>query len=237
MRGILRPPGALILGAVLILAGCVAVPVGGYYGEWYAPYGQRYVTSEGMVVTYQSGLGAYLVVGQPGLYWWNGYYYRRHGGYWERSHHHRGPWVYRPADRVPFLAHRRGSGPGRPPGRTWARPGAPPRGHFPTPRWGTSRGAGVPQSARLEPPQSRRPPPGRAPQGWEVTRREQRFRSLPEAWRHGQAQKGGPFPQVKSSPGNTRRQTPPGQGQHGRAPTRGWRPHCPPGKNCDPKGR
>jgi hypothetical protein len=97
--------GALLLGAILGFGGCVAVPSGGYYTYGYAPYGPRYVTPEGVTVAYNYGPGVYTVVGFPGLYWWGGHYYRWHGGHWQWSRHHGGPWAYRPAKRVPFVAH------------------------------------------------------------------------------------------------------------------------------------
>lgn len=244
MRRIPRLAGSLILWAGLNLAGCVAVPVGGYYGAWYAPYGQRYVTSEGLVVTYDSGPGSYVVVGRPGLYWWNGYYYRRHGGYWERSHHHRGPWVYRPADRVPFLAHKRGRGPrrppqhygpGRPPGSKKAHRGGPAPGHFQRPGWRTNRGSAVRQNRRFTPPQSQRRLPGKVRPGWEVTRRSQTFRTLPEAGRHFRAQRRDRYSQRKHSPGSL-----PRRGLHPRRDSRGTHragggPTARPERNADRK--
>jgi hypothetical protein len=230
MRRIPRLAGSLILWAGLNLAGCVAVPVGGYYGAWYAPYGERYVTSEGLVVTYDSGPGSYVVVGRPGLYWWNGYYYRRHGGYWERSHHHRGPWVYRPADRVPFLAHKRareqegaprraGAGtlsaswladesrerrPAKPSVHTTSEPAAPPRQGSP---WmgGHAPLADVPYPAR----------------GWAPLPGPEARSVLPAetlAWQL------------------TAQRAPPAKGQQGHAPG-GWRPRCPPGTKCRPEAQ
>jgi hypothetical protein len=107
---------ALVLGSILGFGGCVAVPVGGYtYG--YAPYGPSYVTPDGVALAYDYGPGAYTVVGVPGLYWWGGYYYRRHGGYWQWSHSRGGPWAYRSANRVPFAA--QGWGYGRRGGVRW----------------------------------------------------------------------------------------------------------------------
>jgi hypothetical protein len=101
---------AFVLWAIVALGGCVVVPAGGYYGGYYpygyAPYGARYVTPDGYTVAYNYGPGVYTVVGVPGLYWWGGNYYRWHGGHWQWSRHHSGPWGYRSANRVPFVAHR-----------------------------------------------------------------------------------------------------------------------------------
>jgi hypothetical protein len=114
MHKLFRVGVGLALGSIVALGGCVVEPTGAYYGGYYtsgyAPYGERYVTPDGYTVVYDSGPGAYTVAGVPGLYWWGGYYYRRHGDYWERSHHYRGPWVYRSAESVPFVAHRGGYG-------------------------------------------------------------------------------------------------------------------------------
>ncbi|MGA7982499.1 MAG: hypothetical protein WCA32_20045 [Chromatiaceae bacterium] len=96
----------LALGSAVILGGCAVVPADGYYYGGYstygvAPYGERYVTSDGVSVVYDYDPGVYRVVSYPGLFWWNGYYYRERGGHWERSHRHNGPWAHRPVERLP----------------------------------------------------------------------------------------------------------------------------------------
>jgi len=112
MHKLFRVGVGLALGSIFAFGGCVVEPTGGYYGGYYtsgyAPYGERYVTPDGYTVVYDSEPGTYTVVGVPGLYWWGGYYYRRHGDSWERSHNYRGPWVYRPAESVPFVGRRGG---------------------------------------------------------------------------------------------------------------------------------
>lgn len=107
-------PMTLIAGLVTVLAG--ALPLGGcttvdYDDYWVARgpiYGRgvyiddyRYRNPDGLVVVYDPGPSLYSVVSVPGLYWHEGYYYRRHGERWERSRYHRGPWaIYRQPPRV-----------------------------------------------------------------------------------------------------------------------------------------
>jgi hypothetical protein len=190
---------ALVLGSILAAGGCVAVP-GGYYGEGYPPYGERYVTPEGLDVVYDYGPGAYGVVGQPGIYWWDGYYYRRQGGHWEQSHHYRGPWAYRPVAQVPFVAHKGGNGPGHAPGGAWGHtngpaPGRPPPGQYGNPGWTANRGSDVQRNNQFGAVQN--PQRGTAPTTFDAARRAQAAQQQQQAWAHLQAQQphgGTPFP-------------------------------------------
>lgn len=90
-----------VLGGLLLLGGCTTLDYEGYGGPSYPAYPRsvyveeyRYRNPDGMLVAYDPGPRLYSVVSSPGLYWHDGYYYRRHGGHWERSHYHRGPWAY-----------------------------------------------------------------------------------------------------------------------------------------------
>lgn len=90
-----------VLGGLLLLGGCATLESDGYWGPSYPVYPRsvyvedyRYRNPDGMLVVYDSGPRLYSVVSSPGLYWHDGYYYRKHRGQWERSHHHRGPWAY-----------------------------------------------------------------------------------------------------------------------------------------------
>jgi hypothetical protein len=99
-----------VVGMALALGGCAMVPVDdGYYYSAYGPYavgpyGERYVTADGVVAVYDRSPGVYRVSSYPGLYWWNHYYYRVRDGRWQRSRHRNGPWVYRPTAGVPFAS-------------------------------------------------------------------------------------------------------------------------------------
>jgi hypothetical protein len=99
-----------VVGLALALGGCAMVPVDdGYYYSAYGPYaigpyGERYVTADGVVVVYDRSPGVYRVSSYPGLYRWNHYYYRERDGRWQRSRHRNGPWVYRPTAGVPFAS-------------------------------------------------------------------------------------------------------------------------------------
>lgn len=89
----------LVAALTLILGGCVAVPVGDGWYDYYEPvpyggpvYGYEYLNADGVTVVYDSSPGYYVVQGYPGVYWWNDHYYRVRDGRWERSKRHRGPW-------------------------------------------------------------------------------------------------------------------------------------------------
>jgi hypothetical protein len=153
----------LTLGLAVILGGCAVVPADGYYYGGYstygvAPYGERYVTSDGVNVVYDYDPGIYRVVSYPGLYWWNGYYYRERGGHWERSHRHNGPWVHRPVDRVPSSL-RRGYAPRhRPPPHELDR-----KGYKPSYRYRARPYREHVEDRRRVPNASRRPQPEQQP--------------------------------------------------------------------------
>ncbi len=98
----------VLMGLTLALNGCVVAPVEAERGYYYGPpphaapiSGHRYRNGDGLIISYDSGLGVYLVVGYPGLYWWNDYYYRERSGYWEWSHRHLGPWDRPRVERLP----------------------------------------------------------------------------------------------------------------------------------------
>jgi len=54
-------------------------------------YGYR--NPDGLIIDYDPQFMLYAVVSYRNVYWNDGYYYRRHGHYWERSRHHHGPWA------------------------------------------------------------------------------------------------------------------------------------------------
>ena len=87
------------LAGLMFLGGCATYAYDGYWESGYpVGYGygyddDRYYNPDGLIVRYDSGPRLYAVVSYPDLYWGDGYYYRRHGSYWERSRHHRGPWA------------------------------------------------------------------------------------------------------------------------------------------------
>jgi hypothetical protein len=90
-----------VLGGLLLLGGCATLESGGYWVSSYPVYPRRvyldeyrYRNPDGLIVVYDPGPRLYSVVRSPGLYWHDGYYYRKHRGHWEHSRHHRGPWAY-----------------------------------------------------------------------------------------------------------------------------------------------
>jgi len=96
MRNLRLMSTILVLAAVLALGACAVVE---------PERSHRYRNWDGMYLDYDPRLDLYWVVGYPGLYWWNDYYYREHRGAWERSKRHVGPW-HRP-DRLPPWLQRR----------------------------------------------------------------------------------------------------------------------------------
>lgn len=91
--------GLLLALGGLLLGGCATVE-DGYWVSSYPVYSRyvevneyRYVNPHGLVVVYDPGVMRYSVVGYPGLYWHDGYYYRHHGTHWQRSSRHGGPWL------------------------------------------------------------------------------------------------------------------------------------------------
>lgn len=89
------------LGGLMLLGGCATLESDGYWGSSYPVYPRRvyvdeyrYRNPDGLDVVYNPGPRLYSVVRSPGLYWHDGYYYRKHRGHWEQSRHHRGPWAY-----------------------------------------------------------------------------------------------------------------------------------------------
>ena len=90
----------------LLLGGCATLEPEQYWAPAYPReievyeqvYERPFRNPDGWFVVYDPGPRLYCVVQEPGLYWRDGYYYRRHQGLWERSRHQRGPWVVqRPA--------------------------------------------------------------------------------------------------------------------------------------------
>ncbi|MDD3448911.1 MAG: hypothetical protein PHF72_07765 [Gammaproteobacteria bacterium] len=96
MRNLRLMSAILALAAVLALGACAVVE---------PERSHRYRNWDGMYLDYDPRLDLYWVVGYPGLYWWNDYYYREQRVLWERSKRHVGPW-YR-ADRLPPWLQRR----------------------------------------------------------------------------------------------------------------------------------
>lgn len=89
-----------VLGGLLLLGGCTTLESDGYWATSYPVYPRhvqvyerRYRNPDGLLVVYDPGPSLYSVVSSPGLYWHDGYYYRKHRGHWEHSRYHRGPWA------------------------------------------------------------------------------------------------------------------------------------------------
>jgi hypothetical protein len=58
-------------------------------------HGYRAKNQQGAELVFDSGLGVYVVVDLPGVYFWSNVYYRERGkGSWERCDRLDGAWVY-----------------------------------------------------------------------------------------------------------------------------------------------
>ena len=101
--------------AILILtfAGCSVQPVHrgepdardrGYGPPPHAPaHGYRHKHQQGVELRFDSGLGVYVVIEIPDMYFNDGLYIRwsDRGGYWAVSPHYRGPWRIAAPNEIP----------------------------------------------------------------------------------------------------------------------------------------
>lgn len=66
-------------------------------------------------ISFDTGLGVYVVVGSPGLYFWDDFYWRLRDGIWVRASAFDGPWIVVPDTHrhlPPGLARKHGYGKG-----------------------------------------------------------------------------------------------------------------------------
>jgi len=75
-----------LFGGFMLLAGCSAYPIYGQNRGYSPPpqapaHGYRY-KHQGHDLVYDSGLGAYVVVGMTGVYFYDGIYYRYARDHW-----------------------------------------------------------------------------------------------------------------------------------------------------------
>lgn len=79
-------PALAVLFLAADLGGCAVgvQPSGG--PPAHAPaYGYRKKNPDNVALAYDTGLGVYVATGYPGVYFYDGYYYRLNGAYWEIS--------------------------------------------------------------------------------------------------------------------------------------------------------
>jgi len=109
-RSLILVPGCLALAAC---TGPMVIDDGGP-GRGHGPpphapaHGYRAQTAHGLAVTFDVDLGAYRVVGHPGLFWHRGRYLRNRGGQWQGSPEPGGHWRPVPPGQVPPGLRRRG---------------------------------------------------------------------------------------------------------------------------------
>lgn len=112
----------LVLGLALALGGCHHHPVHRGHGHGPPPHapahGYRHKHHHGHDLVFDAGLGAYVVVGLPDVYFSDGHFFRRHGGGWEMAPEPGGPWREARARALPpGLAKKHGKGGGHGHGR------------------------------------------------------------------------------------------------------------------------
>ena len=66
-------------------------------------HGYKHRHSHGVDLTFDSGVGAYVVVGKPGLYYRSGLYMKLTDGVWKVTTHFNSPWRLPKVDEVPDL--------------------------------------------------------------------------------------------------------------------------------------
>jgi len=66
-------------------------------------HGYHHTYHDGAVLSFDSSLGVYLVIGHPGIYFYDDLYFYQHPtGYWQSSRYYRGPWLRAADPRVPM---------------------------------------------------------------------------------------------------------------------------------------
>lgn len=103
-----------VVSMAVVLSGCVLTATSGnhprsqtqhrgYGPPPHAPaHGYRHKHEHGVTLQFDSGIGAYVVLGHAGIYFHNGLYLRRHArGHWQSAKHYRGPWQRSAARDVP----------------------------------------------------------------------------------------------------------------------------------------
>jgi hypothetical protein len=104
-----RLPLLLVAAAAFVASGCITHHHhGGWEGPGHGPppwapaHGYRHKHhQDGVQLVFDSGLGVYVVVGQPYHWFHHDHYYWLRDGEWHRSQHIGGPWVVTAVDAVP----------------------------------------------------------------------------------------------------------------------------------------
>lgn len=68
---------------------------------WAPAHGYRYHHEDGVDLIFDSGLGLYVVVDFPNIYFSNDYFYRWNNDTWQRSASFNGPWVIINSNQLP----------------------------------------------------------------------------------------------------------------------------------------
>lgn len=100
----------LVIFSLVLISGCrtvmvVPTPVQATVVVGHPPHapahGYRYHHPQGVDLVFDSDLGAYLVVGYEGLYFYDGFYLRFYNGYWQKTDRYDGRWHRAENRRIP----------------------------------------------------------------------------------------------------------------------------------------
>lgn len=103
----------ILIFSVALLSGCIVTPYPHGHVKIkpykhgpppHAPaHGYRHHHQHGVELIFDIGVGAYIVVGHPGIYFYNGIYFHRDTkGFWKSAKHYKGPWHMKDVRKVPM---------------------------------------------------------------------------------------------------------------------------------------
>jgi len=105
--------GMLTIGAGATVAACVDPYLDNGGPPRHAPaHGYRYRHRDGVDLSYDQGLGVYVVVGRPNYYYWDRQYFRYYGDRWQSSERLESRWIDGDVRSLPpgLQRHNRGKG-------------------------------------------------------------------------------------------------------------------------------
>lgn len=103
----------ILLFSVAMLSGCVVTPFPPGHVKVkpykhgpppHAPaHGYRHRHQHGVEMVFDTAVGAYIVVGHPGIYFFNGIYFHKDTkGFWKSAKHFKGPWHMKDVRKLPM---------------------------------------------------------------------------------------------------------------------------------------
>jgi len=81
---------------------------------WAPAHGYHHKHDQGVDLVFDSGLGLYLVVGFPNIFFSREYFYQKYNGKWQSSTSFKGPWTIIDSEQLPpGLRKNKGEGKGK----------------------------------------------------------------------------------------------------------------------------